>query len=550
MPLDRNAKYIYQSAKFSLTLLVGTSISGNTYYLNDDAFIGDFIVKGNYKNDLPSGYPLAFMAGVEIFTESFIGEFSELAKWIKDNSSGVNKVPNCWIYETNGNKMYFAQIPSEVEEDDFANKSYKIQLVSTDKWAIERSEFVNIGVSELISAPSLHDMFYSTNDNFGVYTSINIPIETFKMAKLNDIWQSINNEIAHNCNLIHRGSYSYTLYHTVLNSLTLFYPAAIEGDPIGSRIGSQGTDYVYMCYEIRNGDNELVGGYRKWLTTKYKNVWNFITAYAEGLGLRYYRNVSTGGGLDVQYLHQRINRIPIGIEDFESAMKGKYSYNIYSQINNRKNLNYCKFDGGIVFNRIMSLSSSMPSLEYNSLINNVMDSHKSRNGSNGDFYTQYELSEIGNLPFNRLYYTTGYNFFNKVSHACEIRITNNQSDGVVTLQGEGSIEPSLSQYFNVDAFNLYGSAYQLGIPYLANHIIRKVIAEKQTWIELTLESNFANPLTLGMEYDLNIFDKIRENPFYDNNIYTNIGVLVNIETNYSKGETKCKFFLRSDEWAE
>ena len=60
----------------------------------------------------------------------------------------------------------------------------------------------------------------------------------------------------------------------------------------------------------------------------------------------------------------------------------------------------------------------------------------------------------------------------------------------------------------------------------------------------------AHPNTIGMEYNLDIFDEIRQNPFYDDNRYTNIGVLVNAETNYTKGETKCKFFLRSDEWAE
>lgn len=546
MALDRNAKYIYQAANFTLTLLVGTSISANTYYLNDDSFIGDFTAKGNYKTDLPSGYPLASTAELNIFTDAFIGEFAELARWIKANSSGIDKVPNCWIFEQRGYKTYFAQVPSEKEEDDFAENTYKIQLMSTDKWAFERSEFANIGVSNLIMSPKLNDMQYTTNDNFEVFTTLNIPIESFGMAKLSDIWQAINLQIQDYCNKIHRGSYSYTLYHTINHALTLFYPNPIEGEAINNRI----SDDVYMCYEIRDVDNQLIGGYRKWLMTKYKNVWNFITAYAEGLGLRYYKNISTGGGLNAQYLHQRINRIPISIEDFESKMKGSYSYNIYSQINNRKNLNYCKFDGGVTFNRILSLSSAMPTLEYQSLVNNVMDSHKNRNGSNGNFYTQYELSEIGNLPFNRLYYTTGYNNFIKVSHVCELQITPNATDGVVTLQGEGSLEPHLSQYFNVDAFNLYGSAYQLGIPYLANHIIRKVIAEKQTWVELTLPIEKAHPNTLGMEYNLDIFNTIRQNPFYDDNRYTNIGVLVNFETNYTKGETKCKFFLRSDEWAE
>ncbi len=119
MALDRNAKYIYQAENFTLTLLVGTSVSENTYYLNDDSFIGDFVVKGNYKNDLPSGYPLATVAELNIFTDTFIGEFSELARWIKLNSAGVDKVPNCWIFEQRGYTTYFAQVPSEKEEDDF-----------------------------------------------------------------------------------------------------------------------------------------------------------------------------------------------------------------------------------------------------------------------------------------------------------------------------------------------------------------------------------------------------------------------------------------------
>lgn len=550
MALDRNAKYIYQAEDFTLTLLVGTSISENTYYLNDDSFIGDFVVKGNYKTDLPSGYPLASTAELNIFTDTFIGGFSELARWIKANSAGVDKVPNCWIFEQRGYKTYFAQVPREVEEDDFAENTYKIQLISTDKWAFERSEFANIRVSESKERWSweLRDMKYSENDDFQVYTSLKTTSQLFKMAKLNDIWESINAEVSGYCDKIHRGLYTYTLSHTINDALTLFYPNTIEGGVIGARISGD----VYMCYEVRDVDENLIGGYRKWLMTKYKNVWNFITAYAEGLGLRYYKNVSTGGGLNAQYLHQRINRIPVSTEDFESKMKGSYGYNVYSQINNRKNLNYCKFDGGITFNRILSLSLSMPTLEYNSLINNVMDSHKLRNTSNGNFYTEYELSDIANLPFNRLYFfrEDAVGSALKVSHACEVKITTNPGDGVVALQGEGSLEPSLSQYSNIDAFNLYGSAYQLGIPQLANHIIRKVIADKQTWVELTLPIEKAHPNTLGMEYNLNIFDTIRQNPFYDDNRYTNIGVLVNFETNYTKGETKCKFFLRSDEWAE
>lgn len=544
MALDRNAKYVYQTENFNLTLLVGTSISANTYYLNDNSFIGDFVVKGGYKSDLPSGYPFASSAELSIFTDAFIGEFSELARWIKANSSGIYAVPNCWIFEQNGYKTYFAQVPSETEEDDFSANTYKIKLIGTDKWAMERSEFANIGVLDLLSENYLFDMAYTQTDTFYVNTRLKDTAGGFKMAKLNDIWTSVNNEVSSFCDKIHRGLYAYTLYK---NIPTLFYPNPVEGEPVNNRVSGD----IYMCYEARDTDGNLIGGYRKWLMTKYKNVWNFITAYAEGLGMRYYKNVSTGGGLDVQYLHQRINRIPISTEDFESNLKGSYSYNIYSQINNRKNLNYCKFDGGIVFNRILSLSSAMPTLEYNSLINNTMDSHKSRDTSTGDFYTEYKIDEIGNLSFNRLYWADEFGLIrSKVSHACEIPITTNLIDGVVSLEGEGTLEPSLSQYGNVDAFNLYGSAYQLGIPYLANHIIRKVIAEKQTWIELTLPTEKAHPNTLGMEYDLNIFDEIRQNPFYDDNRYTNVGVLVSAETNYTKGETKCKFFLRSDEWAE
>lgn len=554
MALDRNARFVYQSDNFSLTILVGTSVNSTVCYLPDDAFINEFVVKGNYENDLPSGYPLAFSAECVFFTDAFIEEYAELAKWIKLNSSGINKVPNCYIYEYAGKKLYFAQVPSEKEEDDFIAKSYKIQLISTDKWSFERSEFANIGVSELAGSGVLSDLIYNTTDNFNVSSWINTPLQDrFKLAKITDIWSSINSEIASWCSEVHRGLFNYSLYNG-LQSLNFFYPNAVEDGIVNQRIGSLGEQPLYICYEIHDADNKIIGGYRKWLTDKYRNVWNFIIAYSEGLGLRYYRNIASGGALDVQYLCQRLNRLLLDFEEFDSDLKGSYSYDIYSQINNRKNLNYAKYDNGIMTDRVLSLSSSMPTLEYNSLINNVLDSHKSRNASTGDFYTIYENSEVGNLPWNRIYYGgySGLGFgANKVSHACEIELTANPADGVVALQGEGTHEPYLSQYDNVDAFNLYGSAYQLGVPYLANYIIRKVIGERQTWIELTTPINDASPFSLGMEYNLDIFsDTIRNNPFYDNTIYSNIGVLVNIETNFSKGETKCKFFLRSDEWAE
>ena len=90
---------------------------------------------------------------------------------------------------------------------------------------------------------------------------------------------------------------------------------------------------------------------------------------------------------------------------------------------------------------------------------------------------------------------------------------------------------------------------QSGLVRLCNDINAEVLCRKQIWIELTILNNKISANDLGKEYLFDFHKLFKLNYFYDEITFGTRGVLVSIETNYVTGESKCKFFIRSDKWA-
>lgn len=563
--INRNMIFTSNFNDVTIEILVGTDTTGGIYYLPDDMFTGELIIEGSYDDDLPIKLPLASSMKIKINTSSFTQDMSPLGRWIRDNDNGLD-IPNIWIIRRNGNVDFVGvQQPAEKDTHKPTEKEYELTLVSVLKIAMELV-YLELDTASLDGTTLDRQIFDYVKINSEKINALITNIYGWGRTKVENVLTFLSY-------LMEKFNFAYkVLTRTTASTNTLsatdmlwtFYKQNRVFDNSDSPSEPINVFGMYLITEIWHSENgnvllqDLKGGYRKLITDRYKNYWNFINAFLEGLAMK--RIITIKSNLDLQvydrFINQKFSDITVNNEDLlGNANEINESYKLYRISNNRNNTVFVN-DKSASSLSLSGGSTAKPTFETTCLLNtigNTVANHYHNEviniQGNGDVLAEYlglnDLSVADNdlIQWNRLYYwdtildTTQ---LHKVADYCKI--------GDLASSG---INGNVFANTNLSDFN--NSINQLqtgGLSEIANIINTKVLCKRQLWLKCTLPLELANNSRLGYDYVLNLGDVFKPNFFYDDIEFGSHGVLVNIKENLSKNECECLFFIRSDEWAE
>lgn len=585
--------HIYKGNGFNITFI--TAKQGANFrdltepiYLPEEVLINDLVVEGGYPNKLPIGLPEGIKCKITFNTEAFPAGFRDFTKDMANNTF-ENRVVisrNGLFTDTTADIDYIGvQQASNKEIHTLNKKTFEINLISIHKKILEEIEFKELekeaGYLDVTTAETEDTSRYYFDNYAPDYVTID-GAETSKFfahsyrgwgytryISLEKWFSNIQSRLSEKLQLI-LGMHSQNI--TNLELPVLYQQNTTDNVKPSNELTS--TDKKFIIDRIirnhKNKEIELAGGFDLLVRDRYKNFWNFLIAYSEGLAQRIQINFvyfgaysSLGLGVLGGFISRKGNGGEIPIDLLSGSNKDEtleiQSRN-YREANARivKGKYYSNLDRNSI--KLAGGSTSKTTFECTTLLNN--------NACVEEFHydwgalTRYDVKDDINKPISKLYYKMPSKvklvrfesrvivddvWFLKVADHCKIPV----KDGTQFISN--GFENGNAELLNADGHADYSTAVlktqENCISSLVAQIISKVICDKQIWLTINLPIEYGTINNLGKEYTIKVNDITPKNNFYEAVTYGERAVLVYFKSDYVKQVAECTFFIRSDEWA-
>ena len=585
MALNRNSEFVFKGKNHEIILLLGTENNGTRYYMPSDCLINkkDAEYKAQYSDYVPIGVPEAAKMTLTIDTSAFTQETSIVAKWIRENSNpriGGEldnddwTIPNCWIVKVDGNIEFIGvQESAPTTKHTPRQAKYEIQLLSLYKFAAEKTIFGSYtGVTEdTFLDAKVYDYINKQNSLTDTSVSYNwitswgrtrfMPLYNYFRAVWWRKFDKIVGEVTRsteNENATHNES--YPVFYQQRNSSKPDTPIEFTDLKIISEIFvSENPDIAF---------SSLQGGFTKMLMDRYKNLWNYLIAETEGHAKRLRFSYRTAGVGNSYYVDRNIDFIFKNQVDAETISLSEIIESTDGDTIEEAENSYIESNNRLILNRDKDVKKTTIKVSSGSFAKNSYESTCVYGNSTSvltDFvretpiskYTVWSRMDNGhaNIPCTQFVHIrdlgSPYGTEKiKVSDYCRIYYSDT---GYIETDENSYTSPFIppgTEHLNIDLYNQNVNQLQAnGLVKLCNEINAEVICRKQMWLELTILNNTISTNDLGKEYVFDFHKLFKLNYFYEEITFGTRGVLVGIETNFVSGESKCKFFIRSDKWA-
>jgi hypothetical protein len=523
--------------------------------------------KVQYPDFNPVGVPEGAKLTINIDTSAFNPETALIGKWIRDNSNTYG-IPNCWIFKRNGIIEFIGvQESSPKTKHKPRAGNYEIQVMALYKYAAEKTTFLydtppideayldrkTFDYLDIQSSLQESSFSYNLIAGWGRTRAMNMPTY-FRV----NWWNKFDGIVK----ILTRSTENDVALHSEL--MPVFYKQKYNIKPDTVVDDLRVISEIYVSEDETISLNELQGGLTAFLYSRYKNLWNYLIAETEGHAKRLrftYRESGTSSGSyyidrDIKFICYKDESIPtISLSDIIESKDGETieeAENQFTESNNRNLLNRDK-DVKKISLSVSSGSLAKSSFESTCVYGTAASTHAvfQRNQDNGkSIFTRIENNHL-NVPCTQIYYYRDFGLGNqlvKISDYC--RIYFNETEFIETDSTSYDTPFVGTTQLTLDVYNSNVNKLQSnGLAKLCNEINAEVLCKKQIWIEIVVMNNKISANDLGKEYRFDFHKLFKLNYFYDEITFGTRGVLVGIETNYVTGESKCKFFIRSDKWA-